>query len=311
VADKNFGRVLRTIGQYAAVPVDVLDDPRVSDLGVRIVAQLARRVNYGAWNTEGRVDMSYRMLAARVGKSRWHVMDAVKELVRLGYLAPPESLARGGMRFWFNTGWNDEDEAGYCDWMASGFTTSSQGGIVSSGFDSGAVYCDALEHGFPTVDPRDRWVRRAKDALANWMAKPLMRNRALKGQPPARVYVLAVREAVQRLSQASDLYTDAGQDTYRAALSRLAHNGPGRTDTDAAAAKLSGGLYTTALISSGPSTPLANVLTMMGKAPDALPIGGLYTTAVISSGPNKDALPQNDEEMDAELARRGLAIGGL
>ncbi len=304
MADKNFGRVLRTIGQYAAVPVDVLDDPRVSNLGVRIVAQLARRVNYGAWNTEGRVDMSYRMLAARVGKTRWHVMDEVKKLVELGYLAPPESLARGGMRFWFNTGWNDDDEAGYCDWMASGFTISPQGGIESGGFDSNAPYCDALEQGFPTVDPRDRWVRRANDALANWMATPLMMRPALKGQPPARVYVLAIREAVQRLSQASDLYMDAGLDKYRAALSRLAHNGPGRADTDAVVARLTGGLDTTALIPSGPNPALANVLTMMGT-------GGPHTTAVIPSGLDNDPLPKTDEEFDAELARRGLAIGGL
>jgi len=287
VANKDYGRVLRTVGRYAALPVDVLDDTRVSDLGVRIMAQLSRRINYGEGH-DGSVSMSYRMLSARVGRDRWRVMDEVHDLVDKGYLTPPESLKRGGMRFRLNTGWNDEDEAGYCDWMASGFTVSAQGGIESSGFDADAPYCDALERGFPTVDARDRWTRRAKDALADWMAKPLMMNRALKEQPAARVYVLAIREAVQRLHQASDLYTDEGENRYRAALVRLAHNGPGRSDTDAAAKKLTGGLYATAVISPGrqtepstggtgatdrPDRVTNSVLAMMQKAENSA-IGG-------------------------------------
>jgi hypothetical protein len=268
MADKNFGRVLKTLGQYAAVPVVILDDARLSDVAVRVAAQLSRRINYGAWNTEGRVDMSYTMLAAKVGKSRWTVMRAVRELVALGYLAEPESLHRGGMRFWFNTGWNDEDEAGYVEWATSGFVVQD-GSISISAYDSNDPYCDAFELGFPTLDKRDRWVQRAKESLARWGHK-LLGTKRLK-YPAAKVYVLGILEAVLKARQADDYTTDEGRKRYEARLVALAHNGPSRSDVDLVVRKLdrifgSSSADATAAITSGASAVTARVLSMMGKS---------------------------------------------
>jgi hypothetical protein len=289
MADKNFGRVHKTLGQYAAVPVVILDDARLSDVAVRVATQLSRRINYGAWNTEGRVDMSYPRLAARVGKSRWTVMRAVRELVTLGYLAEPEPLhGRAGMRFWFNTGWNDEDEAGYVDWATSGFVVQ-EGNISLSAYDASDPYCDAFEFGFPTLDSRDRWVQRAKESLARWSHK-LLGSRRLK-YPIAKVYVLGILEAVLKARQADDYFTDAGRKRYEARLAALAHSGPSRSDVDVVVRKLerifgSGSADATTTITSGPSAVTARVLSMMAKvaeptlavAPPLLPSSAEATT---------------------------------
>ena len=90
------------------------------------------------------------------------------------------------MRFWFNTGWNDEDEAGYVEWATSGFVVQ-EGNINVSAYDANEPYCDAFEFGFPTLDSRDRWVQRAKESLARWSHK-LFGSRRLK-YPIAKVYV--------------------------------------------------------------------------------------------------------------------------
>jgi hypothetical protein len=281
--DKNFGRVLKNLGQYAAVPVVILDDARLSDVAVRIAAQLSRRINYGAWNTEGRVDMSYTMLAAKVGKSRWTAMRAVRELVTLGYLAEPESLHRGGMRFKFNTGWNDDDEAGYVEWATSGFVVSD-GSITLTTYDANDRYCDAFESGFPTLDSRDRWVQRATVSLARWNLR-VLGSRRLK-HSITKVYVLGILEAVLKARQADDYHTDEGRKRYETRLAGLAHNGPSRTDVDLVVRKLdrifgSGSGDATTTITSGPSVVTARVLSMMGKS--AQPTFAVAPTLPISS----------------------------
>ena len=209
-------------------------------------------------------------------------MRAVRELVTLGYLAEPEPLhGRAGMRFWFNTGWNDEDEAGYVEWATSGFVVQ-EGNINVSAYDANEPYCDAFEFGFPTLDSRDRWVQRAKESLARWSHK-LFGSRRLK-YPIAKVYVLGILEAVVKARQADDYLTHEGRKRYEARLAALAHNGPSRSDVDLVVRKLdrifgSSSADATTTITSGPSLVPAPGCFSAGRVADfTLPSTTLSTS---------------------------------
>lgn len=213
-SEKSFGRVHSTIGRYATIPREILDDTGVSHLAVRVAAVLSSTINYGAWNADGHVDMSYPELGRRCGVGRLAVMRAVEELEKAGWIYPPESLHRGGMRFRFSTGWSDEDESNYGEWAAGGFQVKGN----RLHFDDDEPYCEALELGFPTVDARDPFVRRAMRDVQTFVMK--------NPRHSSRLYVLAIRERVAELRKADDYYTDEGREKCSAAIRKLLKDGP-------------------------------------------------------------------------------------
>jgi hypothetical protein len=67
--------------RYSIIPGDALDDPKVTDLHLRVLALLGRHSDNNGW-----LQINQRTLAEKTGRSRETINRAISDLVDLGYV---------------------------------------------------------------------------------------------------------------------------------------------------------------------------------------------------------------------------------
>ncbi len=69
------------MSRYSIIPADAVDDPRVTDLHLRVLVVFGKASDNNGW-----LRVNQKLVAERVGRSRETINRAIRELVEMGYV---------------------------------------------------------------------------------------------------------------------------------------------------------------------------------------------------------------------------------